>query len=242
MQGQRPTQGAVAADGDQAADAQLLQAGEHAVDQLPGQSSRLAVAGRVSPLWLLALYFLQTCGELCLSPVGLSTFTKLSPAKYVGAMLGVWFLAAAFGNKFAGVLASAFGEGVNIPDIRHVVLFHVPFNDVEFNQMCGRAGRDGALARIHLLFGGKDARVNELILSSLAPARDDLATLSGSEVAGPGEARHLRQPVALIHRQLPDPAEQQDDAGHGHGPVLDPRHDVVAADLRRSRRAAPSAH
>src|SRR5262249_46270860 len=74
-------------------------------------ASRLAAEGRVSPIWLLALYFLQTCGEMCLSPVGLSTFTKLSPAKYVGAMLGVWFLAAAFGNKFAGVLASAFGEG-----------------------------------------------------------------------------------------------------------------------------------
>jgi POT family proton-dependent oligopeptide transporter len=74
-------------------------------------ASRLAIAGRVSPLWLLGLYFLQTCGEMCLSPVGLSTFTKLSPARYVGAMLGVWFLAAAFGNKFAGVLASAFGEG-----------------------------------------------------------------------------------------------------------------------------------
>ncbi len=74
-------------------------------------AARLATQGRVSPLWLLALYFLQTCGELCLSPVGLSTFTKLSPAKYVGAMLGVWFLAAAFGNKFAGVLASTFGEG-----------------------------------------------------------------------------------------------------------------------------------
>jgi proton-dependent oligopeptide transporter, POT family len=74
-------------------------------------ASKLALQGRVSPLWLLALYFLQTCGELCLSPVGLSTFTKLSPQKYVGAMLGVWFLAAAFGNKFAGVLASTFGEG-----------------------------------------------------------------------------------------------------------------------------------
>jgi POT family proton-dependent oligopeptide transporter len=74
-------------------------------------ASRLAIEGRVSPLWLLALYFLQTCGEMCLSPVGLSTFTKLSPAKYVGAMLGIWFLAAAFGNKFSGVLASTFGEG-----------------------------------------------------------------------------------------------------------------------------------
>ena len=75
------------------------------------------------------------------------------------------------------VSTSAFGEGVNIPDIRHVVLYHLPFNAVEFNQMCGRAGRDGTLARIHLLFGEKDAKINQMILGSLAPARDDLAAL-----------------------------------------------------------------
>jgi len=75
------------------------------------------------------------------------------------------------------VATSAFGEGVNIPDIRDVVLYHLPFNDVEFNQMSGRAGRDGALARIHLLYGGRDARINEMILSSLAPSRDDMAAL-----------------------------------------------------------------
>ena len=74
-------------------------------------AAKLAAAGRVSPLWLLGLYLLQSIGELCLSPVGLSTFTKLSPPRLVGAMLGIWFLAAAFGNKFAGVLASNFGEG-----------------------------------------------------------------------------------------------------------------------------------
>jgi POT family proton-dependent oligopeptide transporter len=74
-------------------------------------AAKLATAGRVSPLWLFGLYFLQTAGEMCLSPVGLSTFTKLSPARLVGAMLGIWFLGAAFGNKFAGVLATAFGEG-----------------------------------------------------------------------------------------------------------------------------------
>ena len=74
-------------------------------------AARLALAGRVSPLWLLAVYFMQTIGEMCLSPVGLSTFTKLSPARLVGVMLGVWFLAAGFGNKFAGVLSAAFGDG-----------------------------------------------------------------------------------------------------------------------------------
>ena len=74
-------------------------------------AARLALAGRGSPLWLLAGYFIQAVGEMCLSPVGLSTFTKLSPARLVGVMLGIWFLAAAFGNKFAGVLSTTFGEG-----------------------------------------------------------------------------------------------------------------------------------
>lgn len=74
-------------------------------------ASRLALQGRVSPLWLLGLYFFQTIGEMCVSPVGLSTFTKLAPRHLVGAMLGIWFLGAALGNKFAGVLASSFGEG-----------------------------------------------------------------------------------------------------------------------------------
>jgi len=75
------------------------------------------------------------------------------------------------------VATSAFGEGVNIPDVRHVVLYHLPFNDIEFNQMCGRAGRDGALARVHLLFGPRDGKVNEMVLASVAPSRDDLAAL-----------------------------------------------------------------
>lgn len=75
------------------------------------------------------------------------------------------------------IATSAFGEGINIPDIRHVVLFHLPFNDVEFNQMSGRGGRDGARATIHLLFGKKDARINEFILGSLAPERDALAAV-----------------------------------------------------------------
>ncbi len=68
----------------------------------------LTAEGRVSPLWIVGLFFLQTVGELFLSPVGLSTMTKLAPMRYVGLMLGVWFLAAAWGNKLAGVLGSAF--------------------------------------------------------------------------------------------------------------------------------------
>jgi len=60
---------------------------------------------RVSPMWLIALYFLQMTGELCLSPVGLSMVSKLSPPRLVGMMMGVWFLATALGNYVAGWVA-----------------------------------------------------------------------------------------------------------------------------------------
>ena len=75
------------------------------------------------------------------------------------------------------ISTSAFGEGVNIPDIRHVVLYHMPFGAIEFNQMSGRAGRDGRPATIHLMFGSRDARVNERILASYAPDRASLVCL-----------------------------------------------------------------
>lgn len=81
------------------------------------------------------------------------------------------------GTLHAIVSTSAFGEGVNIPDIRHVVLYHLPFNEVEFNQMSGRAGRDGSDSVIHLLYGVGDANINAKILQSNAPSRDDLVTL-----------------------------------------------------------------
>ena len=71
-------------------------------------AARLTAEGKVSPVWLLGLFFLQTVGEMLLSPVGLSTMTKLAPARLVGLVMGIWFLAAALGNKLAGVLAGEF--------------------------------------------------------------------------------------------------------------------------------------
>ncbi|HEU0301559.1 MAG TPA: peptide MFS transporter, partial [Longimicrobium sp.] len=62
------------------------------------------VGTRVSPWWLVASYFFQTVGELCLSPVGLSSMTKLSPRRFTGQMMGVWFMAAAMGNLIAGIV------------------------------------------------------------------------------------------------------------------------------------------
>ena len=75
------------------------------------------------------------------------------------------------------VATSAFGEGVNIPDVRHVVLYHMPFGSIDFNQMSGRAGRDGAPACIHVFFGSRDARTNERLLASSAPLRESLVGL-----------------------------------------------------------------
>lgn len=71
-------------------------------------ASLLTADGKVTFWWLVGLYFLAVCGEMCLSPVGLSTVTKLAPLKLVGIMMGVWFLAASFGNKLAGYLSGFF--------------------------------------------------------------------------------------------------------------------------------------
>ena len=72
-------------------------------------AAMLTGGGRVSPLWLIGVYFLQTMGELCLSPVGLSTVTKLSPARTVGLMMGVWFLSISIGSYIAGLTTRLFG-------------------------------------------------------------------------------------------------------------------------------------
>ena len=62
--------------------------------------------GKVAAVWLILAYLLHTCGELSLSPVGLSAVTKLSPVKIVGFMMGVWFLATASSEFIASVLAN----------------------------------------------------------------------------------------------------------------------------------------
>lgn len=68
----------------------------------------LAGAGLgVSPLWLLATYFFATCGELCLSPIGLSTVQKYAPRRMVSLLMGVFFLGIFAGNSVAGVLKYA---------------------------------------------------------------------------------------------------------------------------------------
>jgi len=68
---------------------------------------------RVSMMWLIVTYLLHTVGELCLSPVGLSSVTKLAPKRLVGQMMGTWFMGTALGNLIAGLAAGGFqGMGV----------------------------------------------------------------------------------------------------------------------------------
>ncbi|MFD4867507.1 peptide MFS transporter [Streptomyces sp. NPDC058412] len=67
----------------------------------------MAMAGegaKVSPLWLVSIYLIQTIGELCLSPVGLSVTTKMAPLKYASQTMGIWFLAVTAGDSVASLL------------------------------------------------------------------------------------------------------------------------------------------
>jgi POT family proton-dependent oligopeptide transporter len=71
---------------------------------------------RVSMLWLIVTYLLHTVGELCLSPVGLSSVTKLSPRPLVGQMMGTWFMGTALGNLIAGLAAGGF-QGMSVEEL-----------------------------------------------------------------------------------------------------------------------------
>jgi POT family proton-dependent oligopeptide transporter len=74
-------------------------------------AANLAAGGNlVSPLWLTATYLVHTWAELCLSPVGLSSMTKLAPSRIVSLMMGVWFLGASVGNYLGGEMAGLYAS------------------------------------------------------------------------------------------------------------------------------------
>jgi single-stranded-DNA-specific exonuclease len=85
------------------------------------------------------------------------------------------------------VATSAFGEGVDLPDVRDVFLYHLNFDLTEFNQQSGRAGRDGDDAQIHLLFGERDRNINDFILERDAPTLHTLRNIyrEMKKIAGP---------------------------------------------------------
>ncbi|MBU6452222.1 MAG: peptide MFS transporter [Cyanobacteria bacterium REEB67] len=68
----------------------------------------MSAQGKVSALFLITVYFVETLGELCLSPIGLSTVTKLAPARFQSLLMGGWFVSNSIGNFLAGLLSSLF--------------------------------------------------------------------------------------------------------------------------------------
>jgi POT family proton-dependent oligopeptide transporter len=75
-----------------------------------GAASLVAQGQQVLPTWLFFTYLLHTMGELALSPVGLSSMTKLAPKRYVGQMMGMWFMCSGLGNVLAGLIAGRFSD------------------------------------------------------------------------------------------------------------------------------------
>ena len=75
-----------------------------------------AMGSNVSPWWLVGCYLLQTLGELCLSPIGLSAMTKLAPERAAGFVMGIWFLGTSIGNWLAGRAGSLF-ESMPLPNL-----------------------------------------------------------------------------------------------------------------------------
>jgi POT family proton-dependent oligopeptide transporter len=73
-----------------------------------GASKLILNGDSVLPTWLFFTYLLHTMGELCLSPVGLSSISRLAPKRFVSQMMGIWFLGSALGNIIAGLLAGRF--------------------------------------------------------------------------------------------------------------------------------------
>jgi POT family proton-dependent oligopeptide transporter len=79
-----------------------------------------ASGARVSPMWLVTTYALHSFGELCLSPVGMSAMTKLTPARIVGLIMGVWYLSISIGNFIGGRISSLYGT-MSLPSLFGVI-------------------------------------------------------------------------------------------------------------------------
>ena len=83
--------------------------------------------GKVAIVWVALMYFLHTTGELCLSPIGLSSVTKLSPKQIVGFMMGVWFLASSYANILAAIIAKMTVVPEGTPAIEEMAVYSSVF-------------------------------------------------------------------------------------------------------------------
>ncbi|GAB3563664.1 peptide MFS transporter [Spirosoma luteolum] len=99
-------------------------------------AARIAVAGgQTSPLYLGGTYLLFTLAELFLSPVGLSSFSKLAPKRYASQLMGLWFVGSSLGNLIAGLFAGGFDEKnvAQMPQLfLNVVFFSLGFGVLLF--------------------------------------------------------------------------------------------------------------
>jgi POT family proton-dependent oligopeptide transporter len=85
----------------------------------------------VSPFWLVLIYLLHTMGELCMSPVGLSMITKLSPPKITSIMMGAWFASIALGNYLASAMTKI-SEGLGFPTFYFIATYAIILAGVAF--------------------------------------------------------------------------------------------------------------
>jgi POT family proton-dependent oligopeptide transporter len=91
-----------------------------------------AETGSISLLTFAAGYFFIICGELCISPIGLSMVTKLSPQNAVGMMMGIWFFASAAGDFFAGKIGAMMSVPAEFVDdpIRSLPFYSIILNQI----------------------------------------------------------------------------------------------------------------
>ncbi len=88
-----------------------------------GAAMQISDGGKAAIWWLVVMYILHTIGELCLSPIGLSMVTKLSPVRYVSFMMGMWFFFTAIGNYLAAVAGMIVGEAGPLVTFAGVAIF-----------------------------------------------------------------------------------------------------------------------
>ena len=88
-----------------------------------GAAMQIGDGGKAAIWWLVVMYILHTIGELCLSPIGLSMVTKLSPVRYVSFMMGIWFFFSAMGNYLAAMVGKVVGEAGPLATFAGVAVF-----------------------------------------------------------------------------------------------------------------------
>ncbi|MFQ5429905.1 MAG: peptide MFS transporter, partial [Phycisphaerae bacterium] len=86
-------------------------------------ANQAKTSGSASLGWMMLAYLLHTTGELCLSPVGLSAVTKLSPARLTGLMMGFWFFCAAFAGISAGVIAKFTSGDAGYEEVFRILVY-----------------------------------------------------------------------------------------------------------------------